>query len=68
MHIIDMATKSISITEEAYKALIREKRNSESFTQTMLRITKTGKLPDSFGTCKMTDKEKQFILGELSEG
>ena len=64
-----MATKNISITEEAYKALVHEKKNNESFTQTILRITKkTGKLTDSFGAWKMTDKEEQAILGELSEG
>jgi len=64
-----MATKTISITEEAYKALLQEKKNSESFTQTILRITKkTGKLTDSFGAWKMTDQEEQAILGELSEG
>ena len=62
-------TKNISITEEAYNALLHEKKNSESFTQTILRITKkTGKLSDSFGAWNMTDQEEQAILGELSEG
>lgn len=64
-----MATKTISITEEAYNALIRQKKDNESFTQAILRITKsTGKLTDSFGKWKMTDQEEQTILGELSEG
>lgn len=66
---IVMASKNISITEEAYNALLHEKKNSESFTQTILRITKkTGKLSDSFGAWKMTDQEEQAILGKLSEG
>jgi predicted CopG family antitoxin len=66
---IVMTSKNISITEEAYNALLHEKKNSESFTQTILRITKkTGKLSDSFGAWKMTDQEEQAILGELSEG
>jgi predicted CopG family antitoxin len=67
---IDMTSKNISITEEAYNALLNEKKNNESFTQTILRITKkkTGKLSDSFGAWKMTDQEEQAILGELSEG
>jgi predicted CopG family antitoxin len=57
-----MPTKKISITEEAYNALIHEKKNSESFTQTILRITKkTGKLTDSFGAWKMTDTEEQAL-------
>jgi predicted CopG family antitoxin len=64
-----MTTKNISITEEAYKALLHEKKNNESFTGTILRITKkAGKLADCFGTWKMTDEEEQAILGELSEG
>lgn len=55
-----MPTRNISITEETYKALVHEKKNNESFTQTILRITKkTGKLTDSFGAWKMTDKEEQ---------
>jgi predicted CopG family antitoxin len=64
-----MASKNISITEEAYNALLHEKKNSESFTQTILRITKKmGKLSDSFGAWKMTDEEEQAILCDLSEG
>jgi len=64
-----MATKTISITEEAYEALIREKKDKESFTETILRITKkTGKLADCFGTWKMSDKEEKAIVDELSSG
>jgi predicted CopG family antitoxin len=64
-----MATKTISITDEAYNALLSQKKNNESFTQTILRITKkTGKLTDSFGKWKMTDQEEQEILSELAQG
>ena len=64
-----MGTKTISITEEAYEALQREKKNKESFTDAILRITKrAGKLADCFGTWKMTDAEEKTILNELSEG
>jgi predicted CopG family antitoxin len=46
-----MVTKTISITEEAYDALLREKINKESFTDTILRITKkSGKIADCFGS------------------
>jgi predicted CopG family antitoxin len=34
-----MAHKTISISEQAYGALAREKRGNESFTETILRIT-----------------------------
>jgi predicted CopG family antitoxin len=64
-----MATKTISITEEAYEALQREKKGKESFTDTILRITKkSGKVSDCFGTWKITDEEETAILKELSEG
>ncbi len=66
---MSMATKTISITQEAYESLLREKINKESFTETILRITKkSGKLADCFGTWKMTDKEEKTILIELAEG
>ena len=64
-----MATKTISITQKAYEALRREKKTKESFTDTILRITKkSGKLTDCFGTWKMTDEEEETIRNELSEG
>ncbi len=64
-----MATKTISITEEAYDALVREKIDKESFTETILRLTKkTGKLADCFGTWEMTDKEQENIEAILAEG
>ena len=66
----DMTTKTISITKEAYEALLREKANKESFTDTILRITKkSGKIADCFGAWKMTDKKrKQFALNSLKDG
>jgi len=64
-----MGTKTISIKKEAYEALRREKINKESFTDTILRITKkSGKIADCFGTWKMTDKEEVAIQAELSRG
>jgi predicted CopG family antitoxin len=64
-----MGTKTISITKEAYEALLREKINKESFTDTILRITKkSGKIADCFGTWKMTDKEEAAIQAELAKG
>jgi predicted CopG family antitoxin len=65
----DMGTKTISIKKEAYEALLREKINKESFTETILRITKkSGKIMDCFGTWKMTDEEEAVIQAELSKG
>ena len=64
-----MGTKTISIKDEAYEALVREKIDKESFTDTILRITKkSGKLADCFGTWKMTDDEEKAITAELAKG
>jgi len=64
-----MGTKTISIKDEAYEALLSEKIDKESFTDTILRITKkSGKLADCFGTWKMTDEEEKVIQAELAEG
>lgn len=69
MHTQTMATKTISVTDEAYKALLREKKGEESFTETILRITaKSGKLADCFGAWRMTDEEETSIQSELAEG
>ena len=64
-----MGTKTISIKNEAYEALRREKIGKESFTDTILRITKkSGKISDCFGTWKMTDEEEKAIKAELAKG
>jgi len=64
-----IVTKNISITEEAYDALQRQKRNNESFTQIILRLTQSrGKLSDLYGAWKMTDEEEAGITRELTKG
>ncbi len=64
-----MTSKNISITEEAYEALEREKRRGESFTEAILRLTRRrGKLSDCFGSWKMTDEEQNEMEDELSRG
>ena len=64
-----MGTKTITIKEEAYNALLHEKTDKESFTETILRITKkTGKIADCFGSWKMTDTEEEHIRSELAKG
>ena len=64
-----MTTKNISITDEAYESLKREKRGGESFTEVILRLAHTrGSLSDCFGIWKMTDHEEAAINLELSKG
>jgi len=66
---MDMGTKTISIKDEAYKALIREKTGNESFSDIILRIAKkSGKVSDCFGTWKMSDKEEEAVWAELLKG
>ncbi len=63
-----MATKTISILDEAYKALLREKRENESFSDVILKLTgRRGRLADSFGKWKMSDKEAKEIEKELKK-
>ena len=62
-------TKNISMTDDAYKALRRERKSNESFTETILRLTERGgKLSDCFGAWKMSRGEEVAIMKELSEG
>ena len=44
-----MATKNISITTEAYERLARLKKEKESFSEIITRITRKAKLDDFFG-------------------
>lgn len=44
-----MATKNISITEEAYKRLAGFRRKNESFSEIIIEITTKNKLEDFFG-------------------
>jgi len=63
-----MGTKTISIKDEAYQALLREKIDKESFTETILRLTKSGRISDCFGAWKMTDREEETFKVELATG
>jgi predicted CopG family antitoxin len=60
--------KTISITEEAYELLSREKKGRESFSEVIKRLAKErGKLKDSFGAWKMSDDEEERIFPSLKK-
>ncbi|UCE74582.1 MAG: hypothetical protein JSV56_02470 [Methanomassiliicoccales archaeon] len=57
-----MATKTITITKSAYEALLREKRENESFSNLALRLTKKhGTLKECVGLWKLTRKERKIF-------
>ena len=61
-----MGVKTLTITEEAYQLLAREKKTKESFSEVIKRLTnERGKLTDSLGTWKMDDQEEQRIFSKL---
>jgi predicted CopG family antitoxin len=62
-----MGTKTITITNEAYNALTKQKRVDESFSEAIKRLTrKTGKLADCYGAWKMGDEEAQELSTSLN--
>jgi predicted CopG family antitoxin len=64
-----LTSKNISITEEAYDALQREKRRDESFTDAILRLTRRrGELSDCFGGWTMTEEEEREMKRDLARG
>ena len=59
-------TTTISLTREAYKALVRLKRNGESFSELILRITKEKeRVWDYFGSIPLTEKEENDIMESI---
>ncbi|MBI5797790.1 antitoxin VapB family protein [Candidatus Woesearchaeota archaeon] len=53
-----MATKTITVTVEAYKALAAMKQKNESFSQTILRVGKRRPLSDFFGILSKDEGEE----------
>jgi predicted CopG family antitoxin len=61
-----MGTKTITIKDEAYRALRREKKRDESFSDVIARITSArGRLSECYGAWQMDDEEAREILSTL---
>ncbi len=61
-----MGVKTITVTEEAYMLLAKEKKGEESFSQVIKRLTRDrGKLADSLGAWKMSEKEAEEVFSSL---
>ena len=53
-----MATKNISITEEAYKRLASLRKGNESFSEIIVKVTGKARLKDFFGIMPGESGEK----------
>lgn len=57
-----MATKSLTITDEAYERLKEHKREGESFTDTILRITGSDRdVMKGFGAMQNVDGFREAV-------
>lgn len=57
-----MGTKSLTITEEAYDRLREHKREGESFTETILRLTGADRDPlEGFGAMRDVDGFRESV-------
>jgi len=61
----DMATKTISITEEAYERLKMKKSGNESFTDVINKITGKRSILDFAGM--LTDKEARELKANIAK-
>ena len=65
---IALGVKTLTITEEAYDLLAREKRGKESFSEVIKRLTRErGELKDSFGAWTMSQEEEDRIASSLKK-
>ena len=70
-----MGTKTITITEEAYESLLEHKREEESFTETIIRITGSnrdvmkgfGAMKDVDGFVEAVETAREEFDGDLRE-
>ena len=62
-----MATKTITITEDAYRLLAIEKNKDESFSELVKReFGKRGKISDLYGTLNdVTEREHKMIISGI---
>ncbi len=65
-----MASKTITITEDVYKMLKRQKKKEESFSDLLRRLSILGNgdsLSNFFGEWEMDDEEYEKIKKNLSQ-
>lgn len=63
-----MATKTITVTEDAYERLRAHKRDDESFTETILRLTGDDRdVLSGFGAMADVDGFREAVEGTREE-
>ena len=65
MNLQDMSTKTITVTEEAYERLASKKREKESFSEVINRITNKKSLLDFAGI--LSEKEGSNLINIIKE-
>jgi predicted CopG family antitoxin len=60
-----MVTKTLTITEQAYEALKRRKKEGQSFSQTILAITAIAEYPYANFKPFLSEKSAQSIRDEI---
>jgi len=60
-----MATKTISITEDAYERLVSLRKDNESFSKIISRITNKPRLSDFFGI--LSKKSRSNLAKNIKE-
>jgi predicted CopG family antitoxin len=63
-----LGVKTLTITEEAYELLAREKKGKESFSEVIKRLARErGELKDSFGAWTMSEEEEEKMVSSLKK-
>lgn len=63
-----MATKTISIMEDVYKLLVRNKMKGESFSDELRRVfSKKKKITEFAGAWEMTEKEAEEMKKNIAK-
>jgi predicted CopG family antitoxin len=61
-----MATKNISITEEAYRRLANLRKGNESFSEIIIKVTKKGDWRKYFGI--LSQEKAEILQKSIAQG
>lgn len=61
-----MATKNISITEEAYRRLANLRKGNESFSEIIIKVTRKGNWKKYFGI--LSEEKAKYLENAILDG